>query len=194
VTPVSPEALAVLLADLAADLPSPARVLVDGVGSRALAASLHDPLVARGRVPLVVSGGDFLRPAGERLEHGRDDALDYRERWLDAGALRREVLGGTTWLPALRDPVTDRSARQLPRPVPDRAVLVVSGLFLLDHDLPADLVVHVALSPAALRRRGLAPWQVEALSAYDDEARPGERCDVLVRAEDAQRPAVLVRS
>ena len=32
-----------------------------------------------------------------------------------------------------------------------------------------------------------------AFASYDDEVRPGELCDVLVRAEDPQRPAVLVR-
>jgi hypothetical protein len=36
-------------------------------------------------------------------------------------------------------------------------------------------------------------WQHPAFAAYDEQARPGETCDVLVRAEDPQRPAVLVR-
>lgn len=154
---------------------------------------LADPLVTRGRAPVVVPSGGFLRPAGERFEHGREDPQAFRERWLDVGALRREVLGGQTWLPALRDPVTDRSVRHERRPLPDHAVVVVAGLFLLDHGLPAALTVHVALSPAALLRRGRPPWQVEALEAYDADARPGEHCDVLVRAEDPLRPAVLVR-
>lgn len=182
--------MATVVADLCASLPAPAFVLVDGVGSRALAGSLADPLVARGRAPVVVPAGGFLRPAGERFEHGREDAQSFRERWLDVGALRREVLGGTTWLPALRDPVADRSVRAPRRPLPDRAVVVVAGLFLLDHDLPAHLVVHLALSAAALARRGRPAWQVEALQAYDEDVRPGERCDVLVRAEDPLRPAV----
>lgn len=141
----------------------------------------------------MVSAGAFLRPAGERFEHGREDPRSFRERWLDVGALHREVLGGSTWLPALRDPVTDRSVRHDRQPLPERAVVVVAGLFLLDHDLPASLTVHVALSPAALLRRGRPAWQVEALQAYDADARPTERCDVLVRAEDPLRPAVLVR-
>ncbi|MCW2776571.1 MAG: hypothetical protein JWN17_296 [Frankiales bacterium] len=169
-------------------------MLVDGVGSRALADSLVDGLLAAGRPPVRVSAGDFLRPAGERLEHGREDAQDFRERWLDAGALRREVLEADgTWLPALWDAARDRSARAAVRPLPERAVVVVDGLFLLDHAFPADLVVHVALSAAALRRRGVPEWQLEAFRDYDDEVRPGEACDVLVRAEDPQRPAVLFR-
>lgn len=182
--------MAALVADLCTPVPAPTFVLVDGVGSRALAGDVAGQLVERGRVPLVVPAGGFLRPAGERFEHGREDPQSFRELWLDAGALRREVLGGATWLPALRDAATDRSVRAERRRVPDRAVVVVAGLFLLDHDLPAHLVVHLALSPAALARRGRPAWQVEALQAYDEDARPAERCDVLVRAEDPLRPAV----
>ncbi|MCW2606866.1 MAG: hypothetical protein JWO60_1559 [Frankiales bacterium] len=164
------------------------------MGSRALADSLVDGLTDAGRPPVRVSAGDFLRPAGERLEHGRADAQDFRERWLDAGALRREVLdSGEHYLPALWDAGRDRSARAAVRPLPERAVVVVDGLFLLDHAFPADLVVHVALSAAALRRRGRPDWQLEAFADYDREVRPGEGCDVLVRAEDPLRPAVLVR-
>ena len=141
-----------------------------------------------------VSAGDFLRPAGERFEHGREDAADFRARWLDTGALRREVLEAHgTYLPALWDAARDRSARAAVRPLPERAVLVVDGRFLLDAALPAELVVHVALSPAALRRRGVPEWQLEAFAAYDREVRPGEVCDVLVRAEDPKRPALLFR-
>ena len=164
------------------------------MGSRALADSLVDGLAGAGRSPVRVSAGDFLRPAGERLEHGREDAQDFRERWLDVGALRREVLEADgTWLPRLWDAARDRSARAVVRPLPPRAVLLVDGRFLLDHALPAELVVHVALSPAALRRRGVPEWQLAALADYDREARPGEACDVLVRAEDPLRPAALFR-
>lgn len=193
--PRTPETLAADLVTRIALLPDRARVLVDGVGSRALADSLVDGLVAAGRPPVRVSAGDFLRPAGERLEHGREDALDFRDRWLDAGALRREVLdSGDRYLPALWDAGRDRSARAAVLPLPERAVVVVDGLFLLDAAPSAALVVHVALSPAALRRRGRPDWQVEALVAYDREVRPGQVCDVLVRAEDPLRPAVLFRT
>lgn len=177
-------------------LPAPTRVLLDGVGAGQLADLLVAPLHAAGRHPVRVSGADFQRPAGERLEHGRQDALDFRERWTDVPALRREVLaaaGQGSYLPALWDAVRERSARARRQPLPERAVLLVDGLFLLDHDLPAELVVHVALSPAALRRRGVPSWQLSAFTAYDEQSRPGQRCDVLVRAEDPARPAVLFR-
>lgn len=186
---------------LAAELPCPARVLVDGAGGDALADGLVEGLTAAGRAPLRVHGADFQRPAGERFEHGREDPDAFRDAWLDVGALRREVLeaatgvatGAGTWLPALRDPASDRSARVARRPLPPRAVLLVDGLFLLGRGLPAELVVHVALSPAALRRRGVPAWQLPAFTSYDEQVRPGEQCDVLVRAEDPRRPAVLVR-
>jgi hypothetical protein len=188
--------LAADLVALARDLPAPARVLLDGVGSGLLADALVDGLRTAGRSPVRVRAGDFLRPAGERLEHGREEGEDFRTRWLDVGGLRREVLDAAAagrYLPALWDADRDRSARAAVTPLPDRAVLLVDGCFLLDHDLPAELVVHVALSAAALRRRGVPQWQVEAFMAYDREARPGKHCDVLVRAEDPARPAVLFR-
>ena len=169
-------------------------MLLDGVGSDVVADSLVAGLTALGRVPLRVRGADYQRPAGERFACGREDPEAFRDGWLDIGALRREVLDAPgTWLPALRDATRDRSARQARRPVPPRAVLLVDGLFLLGLGLPGELAVHVALSPAALLRRGVPAWQLPAFASYDDLVRPGELCDVLVRAEDPQRPAVLVR-
>jgi len=151
-------------------------------------------LAAAGRPALRVSAGEFLRPAGERLQHGREDAEAFRAGWLDEGALRREVLEADgTWLPALWDAGRDRSARRPRLPVPARAVLLVDGLFLLGRGLPAELTVHLALSAGALARRGTPAWQLPAFSAYDLGVRPGEVCDVLVRAEDPRRPALLVR-
>lgn len=188
-TPVTWEALGEALADLT-DRPGTPRVLLDGHGTEVLAAALADALVARGRVPLVVPAEGFWRPAGERFQHGREDALAFRDTWLDAAALRREVLDAEgTWLPALWDVAADRSARLLAQPVPERAVVVVHGLFLQGLGLPAELTVHVAVSTAALRRRGVPAWQLEAFTSYDDELAPGDLADVLVRAEDPRRPA-----
>ena len=170
------------------------RVLLDGVGSGELAASLVPGLAVAGRPPLRVSAHDFLRPAGERYEWGREDEESFRTRWLDAEALEREVLArGDGYLPALWDAAADRSARCAVQPLPPGAVLLVDGVMLLGRGLSADLTVHTALSAAALGRRGVPPWQVEAFQAYDRLVRPAEACDVLVRAEDPLRPAVAVR-
>jgi len=176
-----------------AELPGTPRVLLDGVGSHLLADALVEGLAASGRVSLRICARDFWRPAGQRLEHGHEDPDAFRDDWLDAGALRREVLDAVasgSVLPALWDVDRDRSARTGRRPVPERAVLLVDGVFLLGLGLPAELVVHLSLSPAALRRRGLPDWQLPAFTSYDAQARPGDVCDVLVRAEDPVRPAV----
>jgi hypothetical protein len=154
-------------------------------------------LIEAGRPPLRVSAGDFLRPAGQRFEHGREDAASLRATWLDAGALDREVLTAVRegrYLPALRDPRTDRSARAAPRTAPERAVLLLDGVLLLGRGLPAELTVHVALSPAALLRRGVPAWQLPAFADYEREAAPRSACDVLVLAEDPARPAVVSRT
>ena len=167
------------------------RVLLDGIGGHGLADDLVDGLTAAGRTPVRICARDFWRPAGERLQHGREDVEAFRDSWLDAGALRREVLEADgTVLTALWDVDRDRSARQPRRPLPPRAVLLVDGCFLLGMGLPAELVVHVALSAAALLRRGIPAWQLPAFTSYDELVQPRLVCDVLVRAEDPLRPAV----
>ena len=169
-------------------------MLVDGVGSDALADSLVEGLASAGRPVVRVCGADFQRPAGERYQYGREDAESFRDRWLDAGALRREVLTAPeSVLPRLWDARRDRSVRVERVPLAEASVVVVDGLFLLGLGLPADLAVHVALSPAALRRRGVPEWQLAAFASYDEQVRPGELCDVLVRAEDPRRPAAGFR-
>jgi hypothetical protein len=93
------------------------------------------------------------------------------------------------YLPALWDVDRDRSARQQVQPLPEGAVVVVPGLFLQGVGLPG-FVVHLALSPGALSRRGVPTWQLPAFTTYDEEVRPADLADVLVRAEDPRRPAV----
>lgn len=190
-TPRTPAALHAELADRVAALPGRSRVLLDGLGGDALADGVAAHLPAAGRLPLRVRGADFLKPAGVRLEQGREDPDAFRDGWLDTAALRREVLdSGERYLPALWDAERDRSARAVRLPVPERGLLLVDGLFLLGLGLPAALVVHVTLSPAALRRRGVPVWQLPAYGSYDESVRPATLCDVLVRAEDPLRPAV----
>ena len=157
-----------------------------------------DGLAAAGRPPVQVRAADFLRPAGERYEWGRQDAEAFRTRWLDAAALEREVLGRVRspeggYLPALWDADADRSARRTVASMPTHGVLLVDGVLLLGRGLPAELTVHLALSRAALARRGVPGWQLPAFAEYDRDVRTGEVCDVLVRAEDPLRPAVLIR-
>jgi hypothetical protein len=165
-------------------------VLLDGVGADELAPLVAEAVTALGRVPVVVPARGFWRPAGERYQHGREDWQAFRDGWLDAAALRREVLDRTDdYLPAMWDADRDRSARLAVVPLPERAVVIVPGMFLLGLGLPG-LTVHLALTPAALRRRGVPVWQLPAFTTYDDDVLPADSCDVLVRAEDPRRPAV----
>jgi hypothetical protein len=99
-------------------------------------------------------------------------------------------------LPALRDPVTDRSVRLAVVEMPPGSVLVVSGSVLLGRGLPFDVTVHLRLSPAALVRRTPADeaWTLPALTRYSDERGPEMLADLVVRADDPRHPALVVRT
>jgi hypothetical protein len=180
-------------------------VAVDGAPAarpEVLADGVAGALRARGRAALRVSAGDFLRPASLRLEHGREDPDSYYDEWLDAAALRREVLapmeagGSGLVLPRLWNPSTDRSYRAEREPLPRPGVLLLDGPFLLGRGLPFELTVHLAMGPAALRRRtdpALA-WTLPAFERYAVEVRPWATADVVVRCDDPLRPAVTTSS
>ena len=181
--------------------PGRVRLAVDG----APADEAHD-LAARAVEALAplptlhVRAEAYWRPAGQRLEYGREDPDAWLDDWLDAAALRREVLDpfavSGRALPALRDPATDRSARADVVTLADRSVVVVSGSVLLGRGLPFDVTVHLRLSAAALARRTREAdaWTLPALARYAEERRPEADADLVVRAEDPRRPALEVRT
>lgn len=77
-----------------------------------LADSLGAPLRVLGRPFVHVHASSFWRDASLRLEYGREDADGYLD-WLDAGALRREVLDARgSYLPSLR--IRSPTARPAP--------------------------------------------------------------------------------
>lgn len=175
------------------------RVLLDGAPPTrpgALADALVEPLRARGHAALRVSAGDFLRPAGVRFEHGRQDPDALLDDALDTGALIREVLdplgpgGDGTYLPALWDAQRERSARAARTTAPPGAVLLLDGGLLLGRWLPADLTVHLAVRPGTLAR--LTPqdeaWRLAAEERYRAEADPEGTADVVLRVDDPRRP------
>lgn len=176
------------------------RVAVDGaVRTGSLAGKLTDPLRVGGRPVLRVSTVDFLRPASLRYEHGRRDPDARYSDWLDEGALRREVLsplapgGNGMVLPALWDAERDRATRLERVVLPPGGVLIADGELLLGRGLPFELTVHLSVSAGALRR-GLPErehWSLPAFERYEEEVRPAEVADVLVRADDPHHPAVL---
>jgi hypothetical protein len=208
--PVSPEALSELLAEVCfSAIGGPGthrlRVAIDGADAAApgaLADSLVEPLRARGSAAVRIRAADFLRPASLRLEFGHTDPDAFYDQWLDAGGLTREVLtpwGGSAsgrYLPALWDAVTDRAARAGYVPVPERGVLLVDGPLLLGRGLPFDLTVHTRLSAPALRRRTPPEqaWTLPAFERYEREVDPESLADLVIRADDPRRPAVLVKT
>ncbi|MDT0344719.1 nucleoside/nucleotide kinase family protein [Streptomyces litchfieldiae] len=176
------------------------RVLIDGApaaGTGELADAVAQALRVRGRAALVVGAAGFLRAASLRFEHGRRDPDAYYERWLDTGALWREVLtpldpgGSGRVLPDLWDAERDRATRSPAVPLPPGGVLLLHGTFLLGHWFPADLTVHLSLSPGALERRIPAGerWTLPAFARYEAEVAPREAADIVVRVDDPRRPA-----
>ncbi len=178
------------------------RVAVDGAEATepdGFAQQLVDPLRVRGREARHVRSIDFLRPASIRFEQGRTNPEAFYERWLDESGLRREVLdrvgpdGDGQMLPSLWDPLADRATRAPYVTVPDGGVVLVSGPMLLGGGLPFDLVVHLWLSDAALRRltTPARQWTLPAYARYEAEVSPAAIADVVVRLDDPQRPALV---
>ncbi|MFI6920422.1 uridine kinase [Nonomuraea spiralis] len=202
--PISRETLVEELAERVAARPSDAwvRVSVDGAPPAepgVLADELVAPLRLRGRPVLRVSAGDFLRPASLRLEHGRTDPDVFYEDWLDVKGLLREVLeplepgGSGRVLPALWDSGIDRAYRLPYEELAPGGVVLVDGTLLLGRGLPFEVSVHVWLSAGALARRTPEDerWRLPAYERYEREARPQRTADVVVRADHADRLAVL---
>ncbi|WP_278264157.1 hypothetical protein [Nocardia sp. AG03] len=198
-TPLSPSALAELVADRLTRLPGRRVLAVDGpdaAAPRKLAERIAETLGAGGRSAEVVALRDFVRPASLRMEYGRDDEWSYRTAWFDYDALRREILvplrATGRWLPALWDEDRDRSARAAVRTAPADLVVVTAGPMLLGRDLDFDLTVRLELSPpAALRRTPPEEhWTLPALAAH--AAENPEAATWTLRWDHPDRPALRV--
>lgn len=197
-TPLTPDLLTRRLADRLAARPGIVRVAVDGpecARPAALVEALLEPLRALGRPTVHIPAHLFWRDASLRFEHGHEDLESYLN-WLDADALRREVLAPLaadgTYLPSLRDPATNRSTREPFRSADEGTVLFVSGEFLLGLGLPFDEVIHLTMSPAARARHtdDAKAWTLPAHDQYEAEVDPSALAGVVVRLEDPRRPAV----
>lgn len=147
----------------------------------------------------------FWRPRSLRFEFGRDDPDAFHDSWLDVPGLHREVLDplgaptGRWWVPSLHDPAVDRASRAPREAVPDDAVLVFAGPFLLRDDLRwgFDAVVHLSTSDAAVRRRVPAADVDRVLGGwhrYLDDSDPLEHAAAVLRCEDPRHPAELLRT
>jgi hypothetical protein len=194
--PISRALLIERLADWIAAAPGTVRVAIDGAPGAepdTLAEALVPPLRVRGRAAVTIPAPLFWRDASLRLEYGRQDVDSYPD-WLDAAALRREVLDPVVadgcFLPSLRDPATNRSTREARRRAAAGTVVLVSGAFLLGRGLPFDKTVHLAMSGGALARRTPESdrWTLPALERYASDIR--DEPDVLVKVDDPRHPAV----
>lgn len=199
VRPTRWDAVARELADRVADefADRRCRVLLDGpppTRPAELAARLREELRTRGRPVVTVAAGDFLRPASVRLEYGRRDPDEFLERWLDTGALRREVLTDSgPVLPRLWNAEADRAYRDDRIDLGANGVVLLSGALLLGRDLPAELTVHLEMSAAALTRQLPAEdrWALPAYARYAADNDP-TGADLVVLADHPDRPAVVV--
>lgn len=180
------------------------RIGIDAADDRdgaTLADAVAEQLSATGRAVVRVSAGDFLFRRSVRLEYGAADVDAAYQRTIDAAGLSREVLdpladpGRMQWLPRLWDAPADRPARERPRPAVPGTVAVVDGPYLLRWELSGgfDLVVHLSLAPATLRRRfGVAEDpRPAAWARYLDDCDPAGRADLVVKYDHPLRPAVL---
>ncbi len=206
-TAITPQALTRQLVELLVrrhTAAHPLRVALDAPGwveLEPLTTALRTGLQALGHPVGVVRAGNFYRDASLRFEHGKTDLESFYTGWLDVGALQREVLSplaaaeDARYLPALRDPATNRAARAHPAPLPAAGVLLVCGELLLGAGLSFDVVVHLALSRAARKRQ--APedlrWTLPAFDRYDIDVDPVGLADVVIRYDDPGHPAVSMR-
>ncbi len=200
VHPLTPDGLVDALALRADELDGVRRICIDGAPAtdpHGLGAQVVASLAGR-RPAVHVRADHFWRPAGQRLEYGKNDVQAYRDTWLDVDALRREVLDSVetrgTVLAGLRDPLTDRSLRLAPVELGDDPVVVVSGSTLLGRGLAFELTVHLRMSPAALARRTpeSESWMLEAFAQYAADVRPESHADLVVRCDDPVHPALVV--
>jgi hypothetical protein len=172
-----------------------------GTDTAGLGAAVVDVLRTRSRPAVHVRAATFWRDASLRLEYGRTDEYSLRHDWLDIAALRRELLdplgpgGSGDYLSSLRDPVTNRSTREPARTAQPDLVLVVSGQFLLGHELPFDRVIHLSASPGALGRTTPPEqaWTLPVVAAYEAELGPADLADIDIRISDPRHPALRIR-
>ncbi|WP_229693939.1 uridine kinase [Lentzea pudingi] len=191
VRPLTFDALVAVIVDQVSELDGRVRVLIDGAPAAEpgkLADAVVEPLRALGRSVRRVSLEDFLRPASVRLEHGRTDSYSYRHDWFDYKGLQREVLDPAVdgrVLPSLWNAATDRASRAEYVDVPENGVVLVDGTLMLDRWLPAELTVHLWLSPGALRRKTAEEWTLPAFDDYEPVA------DLFVRYDHPERPGLV---
>jgi uridine kinase len=215
---VTREELLVQLAARVLVLPDdqPQRVAVDGmscVGKSTLAAELTEVLEGAGRPVVRVAYDDFHHPRSVRHRQDRFSAEGYLDESFDAESLRRLVLdplaaGERSVRPASFDLAEDVPVEVEPVPVPDNAIVLVDGSFLLALEPGSwDLGVLLIADPAAIIARALvrdgelgSPEQIRELylrrylgawSLHEERHDPWSRAQVVVDLTDPLSPQLL---
>ena len=192
---IRPISLAALVDLVVSRLDGSRRVAIDGpppARPDLLASQLVDALNVKGCKAIHVRSADFLRPASTRLELGRTNPDSFYERWVDLGALNREVLAHPERvLPTFWNPDTDRATRAGYVELGPDGVVVLSGALLLGAGLEFDFTVHLEMSLAALERRLEDKWTLPAYERYESEVDPSGFADVVVRMNDPNHPAIV---
>jgi uridine kinase len=196
----------------------PVTMAVDGpVGSGT--ASLADRVAtvsrSRGRSVIRISGDDFLHPRRIRDRRGDDSPEGYLEDTLDDAALRRLVLeplarGDRRVVRRIHDPELDAPVDSPSEVVPDDALVIVDGSFLLRSSLRSlwDLGVLLDMAQRERIRRpgrldrmiGAGPTgpvgeqgirQARGYALYLEREDPSGDADIVIDNSDPRRPVPI---
>ena len=165
------------------------------IGTADLADRVAERIRGTGGVVVRASSDWWWRPAALRLELGREDVDMLLTGWVDADALRRELLepvtAGRPHITRLRDPGTDRSVRQPTAEVPPGTVVLLDGPFLLATGIPLDGLVVAQVGRGTLRRAlpDDRQWWLEADDRYRAEYLPADEADVVLSYDHPSSPA-----
>ena len=216
---VTREELLVTLAAMVLALPDdrPQAVCLTGMscsGKTTLAVELATVVDGAGRAVLPVAYDDFHQPRERRHAQGRESAAGYLDDAFDPEALDRLVLrpvtqGARRVVPAAYDLAEDRPVSPDPVDLPEGAVVLVEGSFLL---VPAiadrwDMSVMTVADPerviarAVVRDADLGPPErvrelylrryLAAEAMHQERDDPWSRADVVVDLTDPLAPTLL---
>jgi uridine kinase len=201
------------VADTLPDLDRAFLVVVDGgdgAGKTWFADELGGLLRERGRPAVRASMDDFHHPRAYRHEHGRTGETVWA-RSFDYRALRRELLdpwcsgGGASYRCRFHDLDSDAYVDDPTAVVPERAVLVVDGVFAQREELSGcwDVVIWLEVDDAERVRRVAArggftadvhdPDQqryLDAQAIYRSAVDPVRSADLVVDNSEVDRPVI----
>ncbi len=178
----------------------------DGSGRSTLADRLAAACRSRGRAVVRIDEEDFLQPHRIRDRRGSEDAEGCFQDTFDYAALRQLVLepltdGDRGVIRRIRDPSTDEPVYVPAEQVPEDAVVIVDGPFLLRKALRGYWSLGVLLEAAAVGPVGAgqddgagahrATRRARGFALYLDRDDPGAVADIIIDTTDAQRPVPI---